>query len=301
MSKNKNNQKFKLKRFLKMALIAVLLTVVVTYVAFSIYAVFAYTQSPNRALGTTTPATWGLPYEEVSFASAAIDKLTIRGWFIPNPKSGRVLVLVHGQNATRVEHLDISKPLWDNGYNILLIDMRGHGLSDGDHYSLGFYEQWDIVGAANYLKSRGFNPNAIGAMGWSMGAASTIMAFSQTPDIKAIVSDSGYANLSSLDGLLYPGALLTCRWLRGFDLEQIKPEEAITKIGSRHALVIQGDQDHNVPVENAYKLKQAGGANVELWVLPGVAHVSSFYAQPEAYLQRVLAFFDRELAKTVQN
>ena len=286
---------FNPKRFARTAVIVLPATLIIIYVIFSIYSAFTYTHAPNRDFGPDTPATYSMPYENVSFASAADDKLTIRGWFIPNPHSQRALILVHGQNGTRSERLDLSLPLWQSGYSVLLMDMRGHGQSDGDHYTLGLYEQWDIVGAAKFLQGRGFQPTSIGAMGWSMGAASVIMAFGQTSDIKAIVSDSGYANLSSLDGLLYPGMLIACRLFRGLDLEQIKPEVAITKTGNRHALLIQGDHDRNVSVENAYILKRAGGVNVDLWIVPGATHVASYPMFPQEYLQRVLGFLAREL------
>jgi dipeptidyl aminopeptidase/acylaminoacyl peptidase len=194
--------------------------------------------------------------------------------------------------------LDLAKPLWDNGYSLLLLDLRGSGLSDGDFYGLGQYEQWDVVGAANFLSSKGFDADSIGVLGQSLGAASAIMAASQTPKIKAVVSDSGFADIASINPFLYPGGLIAAHIIRGLDLEQVKPVVAITKLGTRHVFLIHGDQDAVVPVSHAYQLKQAGGATVtDFWILTSVSHTGVYTAQPNEYIQRVVAFFDRELAK----
>ena len=46
-----------------------------------------------------------------------------------------------------------------------------------------FKEIWDVVGAANVAKQRGIAPGSIGVIGWSLGAASALMATQQTGDI----------------------------------------------------------------------------------------------------------------------
>ena len=246
-----------------------------------------------------------MTYEDVSFSTTYSDKLTLRGWWIPNPKSHRALIILHGRGDNRTVPLGLSKPLWDNGFSLLFYDMRAHGLSDGDHYSFGQREQWDEVGAVNFLKSKGFAPSAIGAVGWSMGAASTIMAFSDTPDLKAVVSDSSYADYaqltqsrygSGLSGVYLPGMLVASRLFFNVDLDQDKPENAIKNIGQRHIFLIHGEKDDYVPVNNFNRLKVAGGTNVtESWLAPGSAHVQSFEYHPDEYIQRVVAFFDKEL------
>ncbi len=128
-----------------------------------------------------------------------------------------------------------------------------------------------------------------------MGAATAIMATSLTTDIGATVSDSGYASASTLLRLFYPGTLLASHLLRDIDLEQVKPEEAIKNIGSRHLLLIHGDLDKNVPVRDAYKLKENGGENVELWIWPGVVHSAAYAKNPAGYIARVAPFFDKYL------
>lgn len=292
-------------RVLRLTCATIMFFFIISYIAISVSWASSFTSSQDRSLGSLTPAQYGLAYENVSFSSTYSDKLTLRGWWIPNPKSHRALIIVHGRNENRTLPLGLSKPLWDSGFSLLYYDMRGHGLSDGDHYSFGEREQWDEVGAVNYLKSKGFAPADIGALGWSMGGASSIMAFSDTPDLKAVISDSSYADYaqltqnrfgSGLSGFYLPGMLLAGRVLFNVDLEQVKPVNAIKNLGQRHIFLIHGDKDDFVPVDNFYRLKAAGGANVtESWLAPGSEHVKSFEDHPQEYIQRVVAFFNKEL------
>ena len=307
MSKNgfkKPRSKKRLFIFLALTLVSIFLVV---YLFISVYGANSFTSSPNRSLGDDTPAKYGLTYENISFQSTANDKLTMRGWWLPNPISNRVLIVVHGRNATRTEMLELSSKLWAKSYNLLLFDLRGQGQSDGDHYSFGEYEQFDIVGAVNYVENRGFYPPHIGIVGRSMGAASSLMAMAETSDIKAGIIDSSYADFeelaqeqftpnTGLPGFFFPGIKEAGKVLLNIDIDQVKPEEAIKKLGKRHVFLIQGDQDSLVPVSNFYRLKQAGGGSVmESWLIPGAEHVQGFANHPTEYINRVTTFLDREL------
>ncbi len=297
---------YKLKIF-RLSLFALLTFVIFGYFAATIFAANGFSSPPSRALGVDTPATYGLNYENISFQSPYKDNITLKGWWIPRADSTKVLILLHPKDGSRTSLLPLAKPLWEHGYNLLLFDMRSHGESGGEHYYFGAWEQWDTVGAVNFVKGKGFAPGKIGAIGWSMGAATTIMAMSQTQDIKAAVVDSAYADFSSLadrqftvaTGLpkfLMGGILVAGRILYDLDVDAAKPIEAIKNLGNRHLFLIHGLSDALVPVSDAEKLIQAGGSTVtEKWLVAGAVHVGSYDLQPETYINRVVAFFDKEL------
>jgi dipeptidyl aminopeptidase/acylaminoacyl peptidase len=270
----------------------------VTYAGLSAYKAVQYTTTPRQIVSRETPADFGLPYEEITFPSAADGALTLRGWWIPNPASRRTIILVHGRYENRTAHDALMRPLWEHGYNVLLFDLRGHGASDPASCTYGLREQWDIIGAVNVAKAKGIPSGSIGVIGWSLGAASAIMAMRQTDDITAVVSDSAYANSDPLlaRNPLRPGLALAMRLVRGVNLARVKPEEAIAHLGTRHVFLIHGAQDQVVPVAQAYRLQAAGGANVsETWIVPGANHTQAYPNQPADYLLRITAFFDTEL------
>lgn len=281
-----------------------LFLIIVSYAGASIFILNLTTTSPNRQLPAVTPKTVGLNYEDVTFPSAASDRLKLQGWWILRQDSSKVLILLHVKNGDRTFPLSLCKPLWDNGYNLLLFDLRGHGLSEGSHYTYGWQERYDVVGAVNFLKGKGFQPAGIGAMGWSMGAASMLMAMGQTADIRAAISDSAYGDLARVVkgrlgwlGFFYPGLSLSAQLIDQLDIEQVRPEESIKKLGQRQLILIHGVQDTTVPVAEVYHLMEAGGPNIsETWVVPGVGHGLAFQVYPAEYLQKAVAFFNRELS-----
>ena len=106
------------------AIIILFTLFVIVYLAISIYGGSIFFQTENRPQSfTTSPATYGLNYEEVSFVSASIEKpLTLRGWWIPNPNSQRAIIIVHGKDSSRLGLLEYSHILWEMGFNLLYFD-----------------------------------------------------------------------------------------------------------------------------------------------------------------------------------
>lgn len=292
------------KAVIRNLLILVLEGFVLIYLVIAIAGEEVFTKSPDRQPPTLTPASFGLDYSEVSFP-AIEDNLTIRGWFVPAQSEKAILVL-HGKGANRAGWVEPGANLAKNGYNVLLIDLRGHGTSDGSNFSFGQYEQRDVVGAVNYLKERGFRPERIGVLSYSMGASTGLLAMARTPDIKAQVADSAYADLnrelqyalpatSGIPDFFLPGMLVMASLRHNIDVNAVRPEEAIKKLNGRHVLLIHGDQDALVPVESIYRLKQAAGDAAETWVVPGAIHVGAYNLQSVEFMRRVQAFFQKEL------
>jgi pimeloyl-ACP methyl ester carboxylesterase len=285
--------------------IFLLVLLLVLYVVVSAGGALMFTRSASVA-DSTTPAYFGLDFEEVSFP-AAKDNLAIRGWFVP-ARSKKVILVVHGLGANRGNVLEPAVPLVKAGFNLLVIDLRGHGASDGKVCSYGYYEQRDILGALTYLKQRGFGGENIGVLAYSMGAATALTVMAQTDAIRTLVVDSAFADLCRelkhafryatggyLPRFCLPGMLLAALLLRGIKVNAVRPEEAIKHLNGRRLLIIHGDSDLLVPVENAYILKEAAGDAAQLWIVPRAGHVASYDRQPRQYINHLLNFFQREL------
>lgn len=230
------------------------------YSGLAVYKAFQYTTSAQPPFATT-PADLGLPYESVTFRSAASDALPLSGWWIPKSGSSRAVILVHGRYQNRTTYLSLAKPLWIAGFNVLLFDLRGHGRSPPAPCTYGIQEQWDVVGAVRFARGRGMPAGSIGVIGWSLGAASALMAMRDDPDIGAVVSDSAYANADPLlaRNPLRPGLALALRLVRGVDLRRVSPEEAIRHRDGRPVFLIHGARDDAVPLSQAYRLERAAG------------------------------------------
>jgi pimeloyl-ACP methyl ester carboxylesterase len=264
---------------------------------------------PERKFCVETPAQFQLPFEDVTFPARGGD-VRISGWYIPRDAATRALVLVHGKDGSRNREfhhhfIDFAAAMHDRGFAILMIDMRGHGQSDDAHFTFGLREQRDIEGAVDWLEARGFKPGSIGLLGVSMGAASSMYATADDPDIGALVEDSGYAaiypiirhewtRVSGLPSFFLPLTRIAGEVLLGFDLEAARPIDVVTRIAPRPLLIIHGVEDRLIPVADAESLKRAA-PGADLWTVAGAGHAGAYTLDPRTYTERVAAFFDRGL------
>ena len=284
---------------LVVALITVVaLVVAITYSSLAVYKAFQYTNTPRQNVSSITPPNDGLTYEDVSFPSAAGDGVQLSGWWVPNPNSHRALILVHGRYANRMQMLPLAKSLWEQGYNLLLFDLRGHGKSTYVESTYGIKEEWDVIGAAQFARRQGFAPESIGVIGWSLGGASTLMAMGSSTDFAAAMTDSAYANSDPLlaRNPLRPGLALAMKLFRGVDLSKVRPVDSIRELHDRSIMLIQGAADTAVPPAQEKLLQAAGGGNVkQVWIVPGAGHVQAYSQHPSEYIQKVATFFEEAL------
>ncbi len=193
------------------------------------------------------------------------------------------------------------------GYNLLLFDFRAHGRSSGDRVSMGYLERRDLIGAAGYLATRGID--RIGVMGFSMGGVVGMITAPVCPAIRAVVSDSGFAELATA---IAGGAAeeLPTPWLSwplgraivwlagrrlGFDLPSADPIRWVSQLAPAALFLIAGGQDPYVPAADVQRLYEHANGPKELWIVPEAGHRQIHVWQPEEYRRRVLAFFDRYL------
>jgi pimeloyl-ACP methyl ester carboxylesterase len=290
---------------------AVLLLVIVGYVAICGYVAFTLTE-PEREPFRLLPEQYGLTYTTVDFPSR-VDATALNGWLLQpsaEARQRRPVVVVHGKGVdrTREAHghiLEIAADLARNGHPVLLFDLRGSGRSGGDHYTLGAKEVWDLGGAIDYIKSRGLASSGVDLLGYSMGGATVLLDASDEPLVRTVVEDSAYADLgdlvddqlpkaSQLPGLFTPGTVLMARPLVGIDLYAIRPVDHVPTLAARGVplLVIHGEADSMIPVSHGRRIAAAYGPSVETWFVAGAEHVQSYESAPAAYLARVDAFLN---------
>jgi uncharacterized protein len=275
---------------------------------------------------TETPAVLGLNYRDVSFPSRQ-DHLLLRGWFMPGIlpdgqlTTERTIIMVHGLHSNR-EALDggllnLSAALVHNGFAILVFDMRGHGQSAPAPLSMGYFEQRDVLGAVDFLRSGPLpypelgHPRAIGGWGISMGGATMLLAAAHEPAIRGVIADSAYAAFVPLlernalmPGPIIPGVLFAMQLLYGINFEVVRPVDAVASIAPRPLLFIEGTADTVVPPWNMNLLASAAStvpdAHVQTWLVPGAIHVGSYHEMGNVYVKRVVAFFTNALGPATQ-
>ena len=252
------------------------------------------------------PSNYNLVFDDVEFPSRRGDVL-LSGWYLPGEDSSPHLVFVHGIGSVRSgdNAVELAARMVGLGYNVLLFDLRGHGSSEGDKVSGGYFERWDVLGAFDYLVARGVDLSRTGLIGFSMGAATSIMAAAEEPRITALVADSPFADASDLIAreaarktpipgwltpIFIPAAKLMAKGIYGIDIGELVPERAVTQL-NYPILVIHGTGDQRIPWEHGQRVADAAAEGSFLWLVPDVDHVDAFLAHPDEYVDRSTEYY----------
>jgi pimeloyl-ACP methyl ester carboxylesterase len=231
---------------------------------------------PPRQRLWATPDELGMAYEDVQFP--ARDGLRLSGWFIPARLEGEqrakaTLILVHGWPWNRlgtaaesilsdlpgsapVQLIHLALALHRRGYQLLMFDLRNHGLSAASApVTFGLREADDLLGALDYAAGRDdVAAERLGVIGFSMGANATLFTLPRTELVQAAVvvqpmSPSVFANRYSLRiiGPLTKPVLALVKFLYrlagGLSFSAMDPIFAAGGSGEMPVLFIQGNGD----------------------------------------------------------
>ena len=193
-------------------------------------------------------------------------------------------------------------------HNLLLVDQRAHGESDGKTISFGILERQDLLCWVEYAIER-FGPEVkILLYGVSMGGATVLMAseLDLPENVKGILADCPFASAMDVilevgrktmprfpSWLIRPFAILGAKIYGGFDLMETDAVRAVqnTKVP---ILIIHGEADHYVPCEMS-DLVSVNPAMVERHTFPGAAHGISYLVDTPRYHRIVKAFVEKVL------
>jgi alpha-beta hydrolase superfamily lysophospholipase len=166
------------------------------------------------------------PYQDISLKTT--DSLIIRGWYSRQDSISKgTVILFHGINANKAFLLDEAYEFRFEGYNVLMVDFRGHGDSEGNTTTIGYRESEEVKLAYDFIRSQG--DSNIFLYGVSLGAVVVAKAVSEYGlQPAALILDMPFASLQSYlknraRSLGFPGqpfAFLTTFWIgleRGFN------------------------------------------------------------------------------------
>lgn len=224
----------------------------------------------------------------------------------------RTAVIVHGYTDNAVRMLMIgylySRRL---GYNILLPDLYGHGMSEGTEVQMGWKDRLDVLRWTEEANRLFGNHTQMVVHGISMGAATTMCVAGEVqhglhrqPFVKCFVEDCGYTSawdefkgeLKNQFGLpafpLLHVASALCDMKYGWSFQEASPLEQVRKC-TLPMLFIHGDADTFVPTWMVYPLYEAKPAPKELWVVPGAEHAVAYKENSEAYTRKIGDFVSK--------
>lgn len=229
-----------------------------------------------------TPTAAGLAYKDVNLTAA--DGTQLHGWWLPAkpgvPLKGTVLHL-HGNGGNLAYHLGAVAWLPEQGYQVLMLDYRGYGLSQGKPGLPAVYQ--DIDAAFDWLQQQ---PSVQGQplimLGQSLGGAMGVHYLSQHPQqrarLKAVVLDGVPASYREVGQFALSTSWLT--WPLQVPLSWLVPDAdsavyAMPDMKDVPVLIFHSMDDPIVPLSNGIRLYQAAPPPKVLQLTRG-GHVQTF-------------------------
>ena len=238
---------------------------------------------PYREL-VETPAAWGLEYEDVYLTGS--DGVRVHGWYLPYDEAEEVVLFFHG-NGGNISHRGASIEIFNRlGLNVLIIDYRGYGNSEGKPGEKGFYE--DARTAWRYLiEQRGFKSEQIILFGRSIGAAvATKLAVEVGPE--SVILESAFSRSRDMADSMMP-------IISRFSVMRY-PFNSIGRIKDIHArlLMLHSPDDEIIPYRLGEKLFQSANEPKQFVKLKGGHNDGFMLSQPE-YEQVLARFINTEI------
>ena len=247
----------------------------------------------------------GIPYRDVYIKS--YDGLTLHARYYHSSDDAALAIQFHGYKSMAGK--DFSGGAYEfisRNQNVLLVDQRAHGKSDGSVITFGVKERQDVKSWINYSIETFGKEVKIILYGVSMGAATVIMAseLSLPENVVGIVADCPYSSPREIlkkvirdmrlpANLLYPFVRLGALIYGRFDPDSASPVSAV-KNTDIPILIIHGDGDDFVPHQMSEKIKDSGDT-VTFVKIKDATHALSYIYDYDRYMGALIEFIKNVL------
>jgi fermentation-respiration switch protein FrsA (DUF1100 family) len=174
------------------------------------------------------------------------------------------VIVFNGNAGNRAYRSPLGAALRNQGLSVLLFDYRGFGDSSGSPDERGLYD--DARAVRRYLEGRAdVRADRLVYFGESLGTAVAVRLAVEHPPA-ALILRSPFTSMVDVGRLHYP--ILPVRWLLRDRFSSI---DAIGSVRSP-VLIVAGDRDRIVPLEQSRQLFESAPQPRELVVVGGADH-----------------------------
>ncbi len=235
-----------------------------------------------------------------------VDGVEIAYEHFKNGRDSLVIICPGFFNSKSNSAIRLSIGLVADSHDVMIFDFRGHGESGGK-FAWTAKEPLDLEAVLDHAVSQGYKK--IGLMGFSLGAAISIIVAASRPEVKSMVLISAPTSFWRMDYNFWePGMLsdlkanLKCKWEgKGVRPGQIflckaRPIDRIDAIKAP-MLFIHGDRDWVIKDYHSKKLYDAATAeNKKLAIIPKGLHAERLIEEfPEKMKELVSGWFKETL------
>jgi len=236
------------------------------------------------------------------------DGLTLSARYYHQADGVPTAICFHGYRGTSIRDFCGGGQLClSHGHNLLLVDQRAHGESEGRVITFGIRERFDCLDWIRWAEEQG--APAILLYGISMGGATVLMAAGEElpPTVRAVIADSPYSSPEAIIAkvsrdrrlppvLAMPLIRTAARVLGSFSLTECTAADAVRNT-DLPILIIHGEDDRFVPCEMSAEIAAANPA-IRRCTFPGAGHGISYMKDTPRYHALVNAFLAEVLGSS---
>ncbi len=205
--------------------------------------------------------------EEITYTTS--DGWEVYGsYYVSGAEYAPCVLLLHMMPSDRHSYDDFAPKLAGAGYDVLSIDLRGHGESQYKNGEKRHFEKFsdlehqesirDITAAKEFFTDKKADTTRMAIVGASIGANLALVYAADDPDIKTVV-------------LLSPGS----------DYRGVQTAPAMEVYRERSALIVASDED-DYSAESCRELKNLAGESAELKIYEDSGHGTDIFGpQPQ--------------------
>lgn len=240
------------------------------------------------------------------------DGLKLHAHWIPADDPKGTVILAHGYRSTKLLDFGMILELYHNmGVNLLLMDQRSHGHSEGKYITFGVLESRDMQKWVQLHNER-FGEHPVILSGLSMGASTALyLADRRLPqNVKGIIADCGFTSPKEIIGKVFRDTVhfgagpflwatdLFARVLAGFSLYERDTRKSLRN-SRLPVLLIHGNGDDFVPCRMTEEAYKACTSEKEMYIVEDAGHAVSYLVNTPGYRKRVMDFLRKYMNKDI--
>ena len=224
------------------------------------------------------------------------DGLTLDGWLCTSPAAIHrgTVVYLHGIADNRGSSIDTIQRMLPRGYDVVAYDSRGHGASQGDRCTYGYFEKRDLQHVLDEL-----GDDRVILIGHSLGGAVALQAAAVDHRVRAVVAASTFADLRSIATerapYVFTPSLIKAAFERAehdgqFVVDQVSPLRAAAEI-TVPVLIVHGALDRQTRPAHSERVFAALRGPKELLIVRDAGHndalKSDVWTKVERWIDRL--------------
>ncbi|MDE6433295.1 MAG: alpha/beta hydrolase [Lachnospiraceae bacterium] len=258
----------------------------------------------NKSKEDDKVAEWLKSVKREKITLTADDKhILVARKIVINESSDQWAVILHGYNGSMADIYDIAMHYAEEGYNILMPDLRASGESEGSFIGMGWLDRLDVINWIDVILEE--NPSSkVVIHGVDMGADAALMLSGEPikTSIKAIVAEGAYTSawevVKAEYEIRYEGKPVfpflnminpVMKVWAGYTLKEADATKQVAKT-SVPILLIHGGNDTYATEIMTNELNEAIASPHELLTISSGIHEDCRYAEPDNYYNKTFEF-----------